>query len=441
MKGISKAEIKEFKEKFDKNPQNRVLENVLAKNDILSSIKVNSKSVYTCPNFEIDIKTMQATDQKSSGRCWIFAGMNVLREIVAKECKIENFELSQNFIAFYDKLEKINYKLESIIELCHQDHDDRTLSCVLGEGIQDGGQWDMLVNIINKYGIAPKSVMDETYQSSNTRNSNFVIATTIRKFAALASRLAKEEKMDEIRKEKAAIMEKMYSFLCMCFGEPIEEFDFEYVDKDGNYHLDKNLTPLSFKDKFIGNKLNDYVSIINAPTEDKPFYKTFTVKYVGNVVDGNKIFYLNLPIEEFKALCVKQLKDKEVVWFGSDCGKYSVGNGVWDDKSLDYKNTFNLDLEVSKADMLNYKVSAMNHAMVITGITFKDELPSKWKIENSWGISSGTNGYYLMTDTWFDKFVFQAVINRKFLSNEQLKMLNNKPIELEPWDPMGTLAD
>ena len=232
---ITKEDLKKYKANYESAPTNKVMENVLSKNDITKCIKINSTRSYNRPKFEIDIKTLSATNQYSSGRCWIFAGLNVLREIVAKECNLSEFELSQNFVAFYDKLEKINFKLENIIELCTKDYDDRTLSCILFEGIQDGGQWDMFVNIVKKYGVVPKDVYDETYQSNNTRQMNYVIATSIRKFASKASVLAKEGKIKEIRDEKNSLLAKLYNFLCMGFGEPVEEFDFEYVDKDGKY--------------------------------------------------------------------------------------------------------------------------------------------------------------------------------------------------------------
>ena len=442
MQGITKKDLAKFAKEYDKNPINKVMANVLANNQLTSSIRLTEPRVYNQYNFEIDIKTMSVCNQKSSGRCWVFAGLNVLREIVAKKFNIKEFELSQNFFAFYDKLEKINYKLESVIELCDRDWDDRTLSHVLGEGIQDGGQWDMLVNIIKKYGLVPKHAMDETFQSSNTRETNYVIANTIRKFAAVSSKLVKAGKMDEIRKLKDETLSKLYAVLCMAYGKPVEVFDFEYVDKDDKYHLDQGLTPLSFYEKYVGTSLDDYVSIINSPTKDKPFYNLFTVNYVGNVVDGRKITYINLPIEEMKELCLKQLKAGELIWFGSDCGKY--GNretGVWDDKSYDYLNTLGIDMHMDKADMLDYHVSSMDHAMVITGVSFKDGKVGKWKIENSWGPTAGNNGYYMMTDSWFDQFVYQAVINKKHLSKKQLDVLKKKPIELNPWDPMGTLAD
>lgn len=438
---VTLQDIDAYLKEYDSKPMNRIIQNVLAKNKITKTIKINEKRVYNRHIFEIDIPTMKATNQQGSGRCWIFAGLNILREIVAKKLKISDFELSQNYVAFYDKFEKINYTLESIIELCSRDYDDRTLCHVLKEGVQDGGQWDMFANIIKKYGVVPKVVMDETEQSANTRESNFVICNTLRKFGARASKLIREGKKDEILKEKKELLSKLFNFLCMCYGKPVEKFNFEYIDSSKNYHLEKDLTPLSFAQKYLEGVIDEYVSVVNAPTPTKPFYNLFTVKYIGNVVGGKKITYLNLPMNELKDLCLKQLKAGELIWFGSDCGKYRDDMAVWDDEMYDYKNVFGIDLKVEKGDMLDYQISAMDHAMVITGVSFKEEgKPGRWKIENSWGVDKANGGYYLMTDSWFDNFVYQVVINKKYLSKEQLEVLNKEYIELEPWDPMGTLA-
>ena len=437
MKNIDLNKIKELNNKFYKEDKYEIMSNALLNNDLKNSIIKNDVKVNNRFNFEIDIKTMTACNQKASGRCWIFAGLNVLREIIAKKCNIKEFELSQSYVAFYDKLEKINYRLENIIELKDKDHDDRTLAHILSEGIQDGGQWDMFVNIVKKYGIVPKDVFDETYQSSNTRNMNEIINTKIRKFASDVHKINCEE---EIRDLKEKTLDELYLFLCINYGVPCEKFDFEYVDKVGKYHLVGEYTPISFFNEFIGNSIDEYISIINAPTLDKPFNNVFTVKYVGNVIDGKEIEYLNLSIEDFKEIVIKQLKDNELVWFGCDCGKYSNDLGIWDDKIFDYKKSFGLDLEMDKADMLNYKVSAMDHAMVISGISFKNEKVNKWKIVNSWGTEKGNNGYYVMSDSWFDKFVYQAVVNKKYLNEFQIECLKKEKIQLQPWDPMGTLA-
>ncbi|MFA6842967.1 MAG: C1 family peptidase [Bacilli bacterium] len=442
MKEIKKEYIEQLNKEYKSDVQANVMSNVLSKTAITESIHVRDREASTQSQFEIDIKTLPAAHQHATGRCWIFAATNVLREIIANKLNLEQFELSQNYLAFYDKYEKTNYLLESIIALVDKDYDDRTLSHILTIGVQDGGQWDMFVNLVEKYGVVPKSAFPETFQSDNSQGMNYIINTMARKFAATAQKLAKNGKIADIQTEKDELLDKIYKLLCTCYGTPLEKFDFEYVDKDKNYHLEEGYTAKSFTEKYIGSFLNNYVSIINAPTESKPFNKMYTVKWVGNVVGGNDISYLNLSIEEMKELVIKQLKNKEVVWFGSDCGKFGDRNtGVWDPLAYDYKNALGFDLNVNKGDMLNYKISAMNHAMVLTGVSFKGGQPTKFRVENSWGTEKADKGYFLATDKWFDSFVFQAVINKKYLNEKQKAMLNQSKIELEPWDPMGTLAD
>jgi len=440
MKKIEVNQIKNYNENYEKNIKCKIMQNVLYSNPIDTSIKSFNRKKEDLHQFEIDIKTLSCTNQHSSGRCWIFAGLNVLREIISKKYNIDDFELSQSFVSFYDRFEKINYLLEAIIELKEVNHDDRTLTTLLGMGVQDGGQWDMFVSIIKKYGVCPINVMDDTYQSDNTRQMNYCINTNIKRFAAFVHK--NKENVALIQAEKEKLLEKLYQFMCTCLGKPVEEFDFEYVDKDGKYHLEQGLTPKTFFDQYIGVDLDDYVSIINAPTVDKPYHNMFTVKYLGNVVGGNDIHYLNLPIEEFKELCLTQLKNGEPTWFGCDCSKFGDRqNGIWDDTLFDYESAFDFNLNVEKDEMLDYYVSAMNHAMVFTGVSFKNGKVTKWKVENSWGTDHANKGYYLMTDHWFDNFVYQAVIHKKYLNDSQKECLNKKLIELEPWDPMGTLAD
>ena len=414
--------LKKFKKDFEKDKAARVMQIAASKTPL-------SQLVYV------------PTNQKSSGRCWIFAATNLLREIVGKKLKVSDFELSQNYLAFYDKLEKINYALESIIDLADRDHDDRTLAHIVSFPVGDGGQWDMFKSLVKKYGVVPKSVMDETFASSNTRDSSTLINNMIRKFSSIACKLKKEGKDEEIRNLKDKYLEDLYRLLVISFGAPVEKFDFEYVDNDGKYHFEKNLTPLKFYQKYVGVEIDDYVSLINSPTKDKPFYETFTVDYVGNVIGGNDIFYLNLPMEKLKEAVIRSLKDGEIVWFGSDCSKFSNRDeGLWSLNQYDYSLTLGLDVFMSKEDMLDYHHSAMNHAMVITGVNLLKDKPTKWKIENSWGPDAGRGGYYTATDEWFDAFVYQVVVNKKYLDSEELKCLEKAPHHLNPWDPMGTLA-
>ena len=439
MEAIKKETFKNLNVKDDKNA---ILRHALSKNSLYAITSSQDADPEMDYNFDINIKTMSATNQKASGRCWLFAATNVCREIIAAKCNIGEFELSQSYLAFYDRLEKSNYLLESVIELIDKDYDDRTLTFLLENGVGDGGQWDMFVNLVNKYGLCPKNVFPETNTSSATRDTAQVINFNIRKFASAAKALYQNKGLDAVRKVKDELLDKIYVLLSDAYGLVPQSFDFEYTDKDGKYHLEKGFNPVSFKERFLGNALDDFVSLINAPTKDKPFGKTYTIAYLGNVVGGKDVKHLNVTMDRMKELILAQLKDNRIVWFGSDVGFYGDRElGVWDDQKFDLETPFGLSLMMDKGESLDYHASQMNHAMCITGVSFKDNEPRKWKIENSWGMERGKNGYYIMSNTWFDQFVYQAVVDKKYLNEKELKALEEKPIVLKPWDPMGSLAD
>ncbi len=392
--------------------------------------------------FSTDIKTMGATNQNSSGRCWLFAATNVLREIVAKKINVESFELSQSYLAFWDKFERVNYYIESIIETANEPHNSRVVDYIVGTGVHDGGQWDMFTNIVKKYGLVPKCCYPETFQSSNTGSVNGFINHYLKAKTPKLRSLAQAGDTENLTKLREEMLCKVYSFMCSCYDTPPTEFDFEYKDKDGKVIFERNLTPASFRDKYIGSYLDDYVSIINAPTEDKPFDKVYTVKYLGNVVGGEKVCYLNLKMDEFKSIVAQQIKDGEIVWFGSDCGKYGDGaKAAWDPDQFDETALTGLDSDMTKEENLNYHMSQMNHAMCLTGLN-EDENGkiTRWKIENSWGNGGANAGYHSASDKWFDDYVYQAVVNKKYLG-EKAKLLEEERTVLDPWDPMGSLAD
>ena len=437
---IDQKELKDFKTNYEKDTKNKVVKNALTKNPI-SEIVYDAKNEKDVINdFSIEVKTLPVCNQKQSGRCWIFAACNFLREKIAHELNVNNFELSQNYIAFFDKLEKANYLLASIVDLIASEPDERVLMHVLVNGVGDGGQWDMFVNLVKKYGVVPKNVMNETYQSSGTRESDILINSLARQFAAKAKKLHKNGETDKILVLKKETMQLIYNLLVNCFGEPPVNFDFEYTDKEGKYHIEEGYTPKTFFDKYVKN-LDDYISIVNAPTESKPFYKTYTIDYLNNVIEGKRIVHLNLPMERFKELIISQLKDNEIVWFGSDVSNYRDRNtGLWDDLSFDYNSAFSFEIKFDKAEMLDFHESAMNHAMCLTGVNIKNRKINRWKVENSWGKEAGNQGYFIMSNSRFDSYVYQAVINKKYLNEKELKVLEGEPIVLAPWDPLGTLA-
>ena len=432
---------KQFKA-YKKDEKNVVIRHALSNTSLYTLANNQDNAIDMDFNFDINIKTFPAANQKASGRCWIFAATNVCREIIAKECNLDKFELSQSYLAFFDRLEKANYLLESVIELIDKDYDDRTLTFLLQNGVGDGGQWDMFVSLVNKYGVCPKNVFPETNTSSATRETGQLINFNIRKFASEAKALYEKEGLEAVRKQKDKLLNKFYVLLTNAYGVVPEKFDFEYTDKDGNYHLEKGFTPLSFKEKYLGSLLDDFVSLINAPTKSKPFGKTYTIQYLGNVVGGKEVTHLNVSMDRMKELILAQMKDNRIVWFGSDVGFYGDREeGVWDDGKFDLDSLTSLNLKMNKGESLDYHASQMNHAMCITGVAFKDGVPSKWKIENSWGTDRAKAGYYIMSASWFDQFVYQAVVDKKYLNKDELKALKAKPIVLKPWDPMGSLAD
>ena len=440
MEPIKASELKQLEQEYAVDQKAAVVRHALNRNDISTISSLLEASAQNPNLFSIDIKTMPVTNQMSSGRCWIFSSLNVMREIIAKNYNIDDFELSQNYVAFYDKLEKVNFFLECMLQELKSPLSSETMRYLLSTGIGDGGQWDMLVSIIKKYGICPKSAMPETYQSSHTHAMNQILDLRLRRFAAESKKLA--DQPAQLKAAKAQCLKECYALLCDCFGIPPKQFTFEYRDSKKKYHAVAKVTPKEFYEKYLRVDLDDYVGIINGPTADKPFHRMYTVKYLGNVVDGNPISFLNLPMAEFKQAILNQMKAGNLVWFGCDCGKDGDRPaGLWDDQQYDYAGTLDMHLDMSKAEMLDTWHSAMNHAMVLTGVNLVKGRPNRWKIENSWGDKIANKGYFICSDTWFDKYVFEAVVNKKYLTAAQRACLSKKPAVLNPWDPFGSLAD
>ena len=433
---IKKEILEEINNNYTQNVENKTVRCALVNNKIRDIMRNKEKEGELLFNFSINLDTLKVVNQKNSLNSFIYAGCNVLRESICKKYNLEDFELSQSFITFYDKLEKCNYIMESLVELKDRDIDDRERYHLLTKGVQDGGVWEFFVNVVNKYGLVPKAVMSDTYQSSNPSEVNHLLNRKLRQFNARI--LTNKDNLEYL---KSLYLDDIYRILASCYGVPPKQFDFEYTDKDKKYHIIKGITPLQFYLEYTDIDVSDYVCIINAPTQDKPFNKTYTVKYLGNVIEGNKVLYLNLSIEELKKLVIKQLQAKEVVFLGCDFKKaVDAVDGVFDDMSFNYYDTFKTDFFMTKEEVLNNYESTINHMVVITGVNLDEGVPTKWKIENSWGEEVGNKGYFIASDTWFDKYVYQVVINKKYLSQEQLEELKLEPIELKPWDPLGTVA-
>ena len=446
MKNISKEKLKKFEKDFN-SAENKVITNSVTKNGFFYSCENYEEIRNTRYEFSVDLKQGDITNQKRSGRCWIFASTNFIRYFLIKKLNIKNIELSQNYVAFYDKLEKCNYFLNCIINTIARDTTDRHVTFFLDNPINDGGQWDMFLNIINKYGIVPKSAMPETYNSSNTTEINKILKRVLRNFAyILRTNYKNGTSLEKIEEQKLDMAQKIYGILCTAFGKPPVKFDFEYTNKKDEFYRDSNITPMEFYDKYIKElNLDDYISIINAPNEDRPYYKKYTVNYIGNVAEGNKITYLNLPINRLKEMAVAQLTDGVPVFFGSDVGQESSRSlGIMSRNLFNIQDIINFEDNMDKATKLEYRESCMTHAMMFLGVNLDENWKgSRWKVENSWGNEPGNKGIFVLTDDWFNSYVYQVVINKKHLKPEELEAYNENKyyMELEPWDPMGTLAN
>ena len=438
---LTKELTKQYKENFQSKPERIVAQNAAVKNGLKGASETVASVVENQPVYSIDLEHGKVANQKASGRCWMFAALNTFRHRLFNNFKLEEFELSQSYTFFWDKYEKANYFHENILKTAGEPVTSRNVAFLLQTPQQDGGQWDMIVSIFKKYGVVPKSVMPESFSSSASSDLNKYLNKKLRQDAKvlrdLVARGASEEEINETRKQ---LMQEVYDLLSVTLGTPPETFDFEYRDKDKEFHRHLNLTPQSFFEQFVGLNLDDYVSIINSPTADKPFNRSYTVDMLGNVV-GNQVRYLNLDMATFKELAIRQLEQGESVWFGCDVGQSSNrGNGRLALNNFDLDGLTGIDYSLTKGERLEYGDSLMTHAMVLTGVNLVDGKPNRWKVENSWGEESGVEGFWMMSDEWMDEYTYQIVVRKEFLTKEQLDAFNSEPIVLAPWDPMGSLA-
>ena len=441
---VAAEDMSRFEAAFDRDRANTVAMNAVTNNGLLKSAKSPAAIQADTHVYSIDLKQGDITNQKQSGRCWMFAGLNVIRSRIIREKGMKNFELSQSYLFFYDKLEKSNYFLENILETLDEPVGGRLVSWLLQAPVNDGGQWDMLRGLIRKYGLVPKSACPETALSSASRELNACLTEKLREDACvLRKKHAAGAGEAQLREAKAAMMEEVYRILCICLGKPPKTFDFEYRDKDDNFVRDCGLTPHTFMEKYVTMDLDEYVSLINAPTADKPYGRSYTVKCLGSVREAGPVRYLNLPIGELKRAAIAQMQDGEPVWFGCDVGKCSErDNGILDVDLYSLETLLDTSFTMTKAERLDYGHSLMTHAMVFQGVNLDGAgNPNRWRVENSWGKEPGKDGYYIMTDRWFNEYMYQVVVNKKYLTPEQLAAYEAQPTELEPWDPMGSLAD
>jgi len=387
---------------------------------------------------------MKITNQRSSGRCWGYAGLNLFRIYLGRKHNLRNFEFSQTYFMFWDKLEKSNYFLNSIIETASETWDSRLMMHLLHNPIQDGGQWDMWVNLINKYGVVPKSEMPETYQSGKSIRMNRMITRKLREYAKeLRDSINKQKSEEEVYALKKTMLSTIYKMLVIHLGEPPESFNWQVRDKKKGFHRFNNLTALSFFKEHVGIELNDLVCLINCPMSDKEYDRVYTVEFLGNVIEGNPIRYLNVEIDVLKNASVESIKNNDPVWFGCDVGKYlHRTHGVMDTKLFDFNLFYGTEFSLDKASRLEYGESKMTHAMLFTGVDLDSKgKPVKWRVENSWGERNGEKGYYIMSDEWFDQYLYEVVVSKKYLESDIVDLYEKQDAQLlPPWDPMGALA-
>jgi len=437
-KNISLSEIKKYKNKFLKNNKNTASRNALIKND-LNTVSLNWENYSKINHHFSNLikKELPATDQKASGRCWGFAGLNLMRLKVVENLDLPNFEFSQNYFMFYDKLEKANYFLENIIQTKDHAYDSRLIMHLVKAPVQDGGQWDMFVNLINKYGAVPKDVMPETNHSSKSMSMNYILTHKLREFASIL----RKKRLKNLSSLKKEMMEVIFNLLAMFLGQPPDVINWSTRNKDNRYFVISDMTPKDFCKKYADINIKDKVCLIHAPMSNKKFNTVYTVEYLGNVIEGQIIKYLNVDVQKLKKSAIQSIKNNEAVWFGCDVGKrFSREQGVLDIGIYDYENVFQTDFKMNKQTRLEYGDSEMTHAMLLTGVDIKKRNSTKWKIENSWGTKSGNKGYMMMTDEWFDEYTYEIVVDKKYISKRLLKYLDMEPVVLAPWDPMGALA-
>lgn len=428
---------------YEANVKYVALENAVTHNGIHASLETRKSAVENTPVFSLDLTKDKVTNQKASGRCWMFAALNTFRHKMISSFQLEDFELSQAHTFFWDKYEKSNWFLEQVIATADQELTSRKVAFLLQTPQQDGGQWDMVVSLFEKYGVVPKSVYPESISSSNSRELNTYLNKLLRQDAQILRDLIHSGADSEaVASKKQALLQEIFNFLAMSLGLPPREFDFSYRDKDNQFHTESGLTPQSFYKKYVDLQLDDYVSIINAPTTDKPYGKSYTVDMLGNVVGSRPVRYLNVPMDRLKELAIAQMKAGETVWFGSDVGQVSNRKaGILATDVYDFEAGMDIHLTQDKAGRLDYAESLMTHAMVLTGVDLDEAGQSrKWKVENSWGDKVGTDGYFVASDAWMDEYTYQIVVRKEFLTADELAAYEAEPIVLAPWDPMGALA-
>ena len=430
--GITPDMLSEISKGYAGTPADKALRNALnaASITVLSANADNAAMIDT--EFSDRVKTWGITDQKSSGRCWLFSGLNVLRAKMIDKYDLGNFTFSQNYVFFYDQLEKANLFLQGVIDTKDKSFDDREVDWLFSHPIGDGGQFTGVANLIMKYGVVPSEVMPETYCSNNTSQMRTQISTKLREFGLKL----RDAKPKETQQMKTAMLQEIYRMLAICLGEPPTEFEYTMRNSKDEVVSTKKYTPKSFYDEYIGTDLNNsYVMLMNDPCRE--YGKVYEIQYDRHVYDGQNWVYLNLPIERIKEMAIASIKDNTAMYFSCDVGKFSDRQkGTLDLNNYDYGSLFGTTFPMDKKQRVMTHASGSSHAMTLIAVDIKDGKPVKWMVENSWGANSGYKGNMIMTDEWFNEYMFRLVVEKKYVPADVAAMLAQKPILLPAWDPM-----
>lgn len=437
--------------------KNRLALAALSSNPANAVLSSRSATISDTQNFNIKIPLEGApiTNQASSGRCWLFASTNVFRIAIAKKYKLSEFQLSQSYLFYWDKIEKANYFLESILDTKSEDIDSRIVQALMASPVGDGGQWDMVANLVQKYGLVPQSLYPDSYNATNSSTMDRLITTKLREDAVRLRSIAASSASPEvihatIASEKEKMLREIHLILTLMLGPPPppdQAFTWEYYDRDGNLctlrtrptAFAKELSDSRTVRAMSGTDVHQLFSLVNDPRN--PYNRLLSVKRLGNVWNGRPVTYVNVDMKTIKEACITMLKRGMPVFFGSDVGKYSDSTkGIMDTALFEYELGFNIKLGMSKAERLQTGESQMTHAMVLTAVHVINGKPVRWRVENSWSDRVGDKGYFVMSDAWMDEFVYQAVVDPSVVSSTVKKVLEQKPKMLELWDPMGALA-
>ena len=441
-KSLTREDISTFVDDFNSETRNRLMQNTVTQRDVNEVALDHGIVTGATHTFSTVLDDWAPTQQGASGRCWLFSGLNLFRVDSMKKLNMRQFEYSQSYMMFWDKVERANFVLESVIETADRPVDDRIVQHLMLAPVEDAGQWDMFVNLVDRYGVVPKEAMPETESSGNTRQMNNMLYYQVRQGAAKIRKLYQEEAgLSAMRQEKLDTLTSVYRILCIHLGDPPETVDWQWRDRDGTFHRDGEITPQEFAGRYVTTDYADLVCLVNDPRPNHPYFQTYTIDYLGNVVGARSVRYLNVPIDVMKDIAKRQIEDGRPVWMGCDTGKQNHRKlGIWDAELFDYSSVYGTGFDMDKAARLEYGQTQMTHAMLFTGVDVVDGAPRRWRVENSYGDAVGDKGFFLMNDSWFDEHMFEIAAPRKYLSPELMAALDTEPVVLPPWDPMGALA-